>query len=362
MDEKQPLISIIMPVYNAELYIEAAISAIVAQTFTDWELILVNDASGDRSGSICDDWSSKDERIKVRHLISNRGAGAARNIGIDMSCGRYITFVDSDDTIDKELYEIATQYISTDEAGKNIPDMVLWGLTEEYYDEKGNHTGSNVLSLEDAVYDTPEQVRRKVIRLEDKTLFGYQWNHLYRSDIIKDNNIRFESVVLYEDYFFNLKVIEHVNTMRVCSCSGYHYSKRGTGNITSRFIPEYYILSRRRVESMYNAYRDWKMYTPEVKNSCGQRLVRYIMSALIRNCAPSSDMSHIDRRRWVKKLYKDKLYKMVSKHCYIEQVPLRMLRGLINRHCTSLILIMGRMLYMVKEGLPGLFAKKKQIH
>lgn len=379
MDCNQPLISIIMPVYNAELYIEAAIESIVAQTFTDWELILIDDASKDKSGRICDTWANKDSRIRVKHLSSNKGAGAARNIGIELAKGKYITFMDSDDTIAKDLYESVTSGIamdtilyskedtkrhSTNKVEQIITDtdMVVWGLTEEYYDEAGKHTGSNVLKLENQVLNTTETVRRKVIRLEDKTLFGYLWNHLYRADIIKDNNIQFENVILYEDYFFNLKFIEYVSTMIVSSHSGYHYYKRGNQSVTNRFVPEYFRLSRRRVQSMYETYREWQMYTPEVKNSCGQRFVRYILSTLVRNCDSASGMSKRDRRRWVKRLYKDNLYNAVAKHCYIEQIPLRMLRGLINRHCTTLILMMGRTLYLVKEGLPGLFAKKKQIH
>ncbi|MBE5943568.1 MAG: glycosyltransferase [Lachnospiraceae bacterium] len=379
METTQPLISIIMPIYNAELYIDAAINSVIQQTFKDWELILVDDASKDNSYNICKEWAEKDSRITVRHLSTNKGAGNARNVGMDLSKGRYITFMDADDTLDKGLYESVTSGINQETVlySKQDPkkhktkkeerivtdtDMVVWGVTEEYYNHKGKHTGSNILSLEDAVYNTPEMVRRKVIRLEDRTLFGYQWNHLYKREIIKDNNIRFEKVTLYEDYFFNLKVIEHINTMIVSSNCGYHYYKRENQSLTNTYVPEYYKLSRRRVESMYETYKRWQMYTPEVKNSCGQRLVRYTLSALVRNCSPKSNMSHKDRRKWVKRLYKDNLYRAVAKHCYIEQIPLRILRGLINRHCTGLILTMGRFVYIVKEGKPDIFAKKRQIH
>lgn len=100
-----PLISIIIPVYNAEKYINRCIDSILAQTFTDFELILINDGSTDRSGIICDEYSTIDKRIKVIHK-ENGGPADARNIGIDISVGKYIGFVDSDDYIAPNMYEL----------------------------------------------------------------------------------------------------------------------------------------------------------------------------------------------------------------------------------------------------------------
>lgn len=100
-----PEISVIVPVYNTEKYLDRCIRSIIDQTFSDFELILVDDGSKDNSGFICDEWEKKDSRIKVIHQ-KNAGAGAARNAGLSVAEGKYIGFIDSDDWIEPEMYQV----------------------------------------------------------------------------------------------------------------------------------------------------------------------------------------------------------------------------------------------------------------
>ena len=99
------LLSIVMPVYNAENYIDKAVESVLSQSYRSIELILVNDCSTDGSGKKCEAWADRDERVRVFHLDENSGAGRARNFGIEKATGTYLTFVDSDDEIDRNLYE-----------------------------------------------------------------------------------------------------------------------------------------------------------------------------------------------------------------------------------------------------------------
>ena len=98
------LISIIIPVYNSEQYLDRCINSVLDQTHEDLELILVNDGSTDKSGEICDSFALNDERIKVIHK-KNGGPSEARNVGLDMAVGQYIGFVDSDDYVAEDMYE-----------------------------------------------------------------------------------------------------------------------------------------------------------------------------------------------------------------------------------------------------------------
>ena len=104
-----PFLSIIMPVYNAEKYLEDSITSILDQTMQDFELILINDCSTDNSRRLCEKYVQQDSRVVMIHLEKNGGAGNARNIGIQKAKGKYITFMDSDDVIERNLYEIAHQ-------------------------------------------------------------------------------------------------------------------------------------------------------------------------------------------------------------------------------------------------------------
>ena len=100
-----PIINIIVPVYNTETYLRRCVDSILAQTFSDYELILVDDGSTDQSGVICDEYSQKDNRVRVIHQ-TNQGVSAARNIGVDCSIGEYLTFVDSDDWVAERFLEV----------------------------------------------------------------------------------------------------------------------------------------------------------------------------------------------------------------------------------------------------------------
>ena len=117
-----PKVSIIVPVYNVEKYICRCLDSVVSQTFTDWECILVDDGSLDNSGKVCDEYAERDRRFKVIHR-KNSGVSAARNMGLDMAEGEWISFVDSDDWIEKETYKIAIE-----NAIKEKSDVVCYGM------------------------------------------------------------------------------------------------------------------------------------------------------------------------------------------------------------------------------------------
>lgn len=342
MSEK-PFLSIIMPVYNAEQYLKESISSILNQQMQDFELILVNDCSTDNSGKMCDDFAEEDERIVAIHLEKNGGAGNARNVGICNSKGEYITFVDSDDFIEKDIYELARQTIE-----KKMLDMVVWGITEEYYDKMGKCYCKNRLYLEDQVCAEIEEIKDLIIQMEEKTLFGYQWNRLYRAEIIKKNNIQFEKVVLYEDYFFNLKVVRCISNMAILSNCGYHYMKRTNGSITTRFVPEYFELSTRRIETMYQLYCDWNYCNANVKNILGQRYLRYILAAITKSFDHQSGFDKTKRKELIREIVTSNIYKEVSKHCNVKGI-LNVLRKALNNQNEFLCLQMGRIVWIMRE-------------
>lgn len=133
-----PELSIIVPVYKVEKYLPRCIDSILAQTFGDFELILIDDGSPDGCGRICDEYARKDKRIVVIHQ-KNMGVSAARNAGLDIARGRYIGFVDSDDWIEPQMYEVMMDAIR-----ENGADMAVCGV--RYADEDGKFTRADRLS------------------------------------------------------------------------------------------------------------------------------------------------------------------------------------------------------------------------
>ena len=350
--EKTPFLSIIMPMYNAENYIEDAIKSIQNQKFEDFELIIVNDKSTDNSKEICEQIKEKDARIKIITVEKNGGAGNARNIGIQLAIGTYITFMDADDIIDFDLYYNAYQKIVQYDV-----DEVVWGMTEEYYDQNGQCYLLNKLNLPETICVDSKQVRDMVIILEEKTLFGYQCNRFYRADIIKKNNIKFEKVILYEDYFFNLEVIKHVKSMAVIEDVGYHYMKRPNDSITTRYVPEYFDLSKRRIGSLYQLYCFWNQDSTKVRNILGERYLRYILAGLMKSYDKKSKLVLKQRKQWLINVTEEKLYLDIVENCKTNQTALRMFLFMLQKKWWLGALLLGWGVWVIKEKLPIVFNK-----
>lgn len=353
---KEPFLSVVMPVYRAQEYLEESIRSVLSQTFGDLELILVDDCSPDGSGTVCDDAARRDERVRVLHLPENRGAGRARNAGIEAARGQYLAFMDADDTMDPDIYEKAYQALK---GGSR--DMAVWGVTEEYFDRAGELAYTNVITLPDADCDTRQKVQDTVILLEEKILFGYQWNHFYRMELVRDHRIRFEESVIYEDYFFNLEIAKHIRSMAVLSAPGYHYKKRMNDSITTKFIPDYFALAVRRISSMTELYRGWGALDGQAREILGNMYLRYILSGLMRNCDPRAKMNGRQRKNWVRELTASRLYLETAAVCNPKQMPLRILQSFLNHGNTASVLAMGRAVYLVKEKAPLLFGKSRKI-
>ena len=158
-----PKISVIMPVYNVEKYLSRAIESILKQSFTDFEFLIVDDGSPDCCGRICDEYASRDTRIKVIHK-ENGGAPSARNVAMEQASGQYLYFLDSDDWAEPEmlgdLYELAE---------KTGSEMVVAGYYIDTYYEENKYITLDVVEPE-CVYPTKEDFRREAYRLFDHNM------------------------------------------------------------------------------------------------------------------------------------------------------------------------------------------------
>ena len=216
-------ISVIVPVYNVEKYVSKCIDSIINQTYKNLEIILIDDGSSDSSGKICDDYSIKDPRIKVKH-IKNNGVSNARNLGIKLANGDYITFVDSDDYIELNMYERLISIIDND----RIPDIITSGFYYEtaegivFSKSKKGITKFDVLNNEEAFNEV--FIGR----------FGaYIWNKLFRKKLLLSNKIFFrDDIFSSEDLLFVCQSISYSNIIYHYNNDFYHYIKR-KGSVTN---------------------------------------------------------------------------------------------------------------------------------
>ena len=202
-----PLISIIVPVYNVEDYLRQCLDSIIAQTYTEWEAILVDDGSTDRSGEICDEYAKKDSRCKVYHL-SNGGVSRARNYGIKQACTDWFTFMDSDDWIEPSLFEVLADKLST-----NNVDCVKWGFHRDYtYGQKTVVLPKEVVTVEGA----------ESYRISERRYDAYVWNTLYKRELI--GNIQFDvSINWCEDHIFTTEYFVKCKSILWLDKALYHH-------------------------------------------------------------------------------------------------------------------------------------------
>lgn len=168
-----PLISIIVPVYNVEKYIDCCISSIINQTYTNFELILIDDGSPDNCPSICDNWEKKDNRIKVLHK-KNGGLSDARNYGVKYAKGEYITFIDSDDYVNSKYLEKLYNIIKTCNA-----DIAC--AKHKYFSENDNLINQDILTDNTIVSDYKESCKELFTTQKISTM---AWGKLYAKNIV----------------------------------------------------------------------------------------------------------------------------------------------------------------------------------
>ena len=216
-----PLVSVVVPVYNVEKYLDRCVQSVVNQTYENLEIILVDDGSTDKSAPMCDNWAKADSRIKVVHK-KNSGLGMARNTGLESACGKYIFFFDSDDYVNVETVE---KCVAT--AEKNNSEVVIYGLCDVYDDGK--------ISEKEIVTDKTVFVGDEVKNEVLPGMFTYSMGFgisscgkMYSLKKIKELSLKFKSEkeIVSEDAYFILELFPHINNVSVIKESLYYYYKR----------------------------------------------------------------------------------------------------------------------------------------
>lgn len=229
----QPKVSIIVPVYNVEKFLERCVISLQNQTVRDIEIILVDDSSTDSSLQICNRLAKEDSRIKVIHKV-NEGAGKARNAALSIATGEYIGFVDSDDYVEPDMYRTLLE-----KAEEYNSDLVMSGVIfvdGNMFSEKGECI-RKVYFDKDTHFETQEDLKKLRMGIvgalpedTDDSKYGMSiWKNLFRYEIIKDNNIVFQSEreMLSEDALFMIDYISHINKATGIGEAFYNYCRNG---------------------------------------------------------------------------------------------------------------------------------------
>ncbi len=222
MEEKLPLISVIIPVYNVEKYLKKCLDSVMCQTYSNLEVILIDDGSTDQSGYICDLYHQQDSRFVVIHQ-QNKGLSGARNAGLDYAHGQWIGFIDSDDYIAKNMYEVLYQTsikYNADVCACGSLDVDLYG------NRVGDRAFTNKITVMDSDKVIESLVNKNVVRFE-------VWNKLWKKESI--GKTRFKLGQVSEDIFFTLEIFSRIHTYVGVDFLGHYYLCSREGNTNSSF-------------------------------------------------------------------------------------------------------------------------------
>ncbi|WP_315452100.1 glycosyltransferase family 2 protein [uncultured Selenomonas sp.] len=343
-----PFFSIIMPVYNAEKYLAAAIESVLVQTCQDFELILVEDHSTDGSCSICQQYAEKYDNIVLCRTEFNKGVANARNLGVKAARGVYVTFVDSDDSVEMLLLQTIKDKI--DEHASMRIDIIKYSIVEEYYDNVMRHIGSKEIVLQEKLFAGEKAVREHILPLWHATVFGYLCTAFYRRETLNVNQWEFDAnLIIGEDVAMNLEAYMKACTLLCLSYIGYHYNRRMQGSLSSSVAPKmFYENYMPLLHNLFERYNGWNMFNE-------QSLVLFFLLYIKAVYQTVSRCMEIDDRRLAVELmnrhiFEDKLFYKFMK-MPLRQMPLKaQLMGLFLKHKQENIIIgMCRIINFVKK-------------
>lgn len=242
------MVSVIIPVYNVETYLRECVESVLAQTYTNFELLLIDDGSKDSSPAICDEFAQMDSRVVVIHK-GNEGPSATRNRGLQEARGEYIVFVDSDDLVDSQMLEkmerVMTRYQT---------DLCISGFLrfKDDWKQKVRISPYSLMILQS------QQELASVYTKAKTNMFGVSiWAKMYRTEIIRENDIHFlEHIDYEEDCCFNLDYFRHVNTVSVLRDYFYYYRQmdqslsKGYRKNSFKFLVNGYCRRKEYLESL----------------------------------------------------------------------------------------------------------------
>ncbi len=240
-------VSVIVPIYNVEQYLDTCIKSIVEQTYRNMEILLIDDGSKDLSPDICNQWEKRDSRIRVFQR-QNSGVSEARNFGIKNSTGEYLTFVDADDWIESDTVEHALSI-----ALQNASDIVFWpyiretsstGQTVHFFPESKVFEGKEIQDI--LVRKLFGPYGKGVNRPEQMDYCSTVWGKLYRASLIIDNSLAFvdyRKIGMFEDGLFNISAFSKAHRITYLDKNLSHYRRVNTGQLTSTYRPDFYCQS-----------------------------------------------------------------------------------------------------------------------
>lgn len=254
------MLSVIVPVYNPGVLLKSCVDSILAQSYRDIEIILVDDGSSDGSEILCDQYQEEHHNVKTVHL-KNGGVSNARNKGISLASGEFITFVDSDDWLEKDTFEAAINRMKQDNSSCAIYAMQIDRMYEDRIESKNLSLGRDVVA-------ETRYIAENFVELFYADYLSSSCTKIFKRSIIIENHIQFDSsLVMYEDFSFVLNYLMCSQNVSIMSKTCYHYRMDATINAVSKRRTKNLLLNLDKVVDMiYLFFRRFNVQEGDLEN------------------------------------------------------------------------------------------------
>lgn len=309
------MVSIIVPAYNCIKSLEYCVGSIRQQTYTNFELILVDDGSTDSSGKLCDRFAAEDDRIRVIHK-PNGGVSSARNAGINAVTGEYITFCDSDDYLEPDYLETLVQ------AAEANPDCGhIWCCFQTVTGYQKENAAPNYTYAKSLLRYTLQEY----MSLHEMWLDAEPWNKLYRTDIVQTAKVRFpEDLSLGEDWLFNLAYIDASANEKIVVVTEplYNYIRGNDESLDSKYRKDLLDIYRRLNDTCLSYLRKWKLPAEQIEIFYNSRF--YLYEKVLRNTMRAPDKTKREKIKWNSTFMQSDEFKesLQARKCFIHPLYL----------------------------------------
>lgn len=348
---KKPIkLSVIIPIYNCDKYISRLIDSILRQDYDNYEIILMNDGSTDETKEILD--KIKNEKFTIVHK-NNTGVSDTRNQALKMITGDLITFIDSDDYISDNYFSTIMQIYNEN----NEPDLINFGFYSEVEDEKFKVLSSDEIKYKNVYYKNKEELNKDLVELWDNTMLYNIWNKVYKTKIIKDNNLTFIKENWGEDVIFNKEYLMLTNTMYNSEYCFYHYIRERKNALTKKFKSNFFEI-RKKEFFEYNEYFQ-KLDIPKNKYyefSC-RRFIERVLGCF--ENIYNSDMSFKEKYKMFKKIMNDTTVNEALKNAKLKSKKVKILVLPIKMKLVLIEMILIKIIHYIKNKNPEIFNKLK---
>lgn len=297
--EEKIAVSVIVPAYNAGNVLGDCLESLLKQKLKELEIIIINDGSKDLTGEIARGFAKKDPRIRIIDKQQNEGLSAGRNSGMEIARGEYIGFVDADDWVEEDYFEV----MYAEGAGT---DLIVTGYQHDTMDEERKELYiSRKVSMSARHSSMKKEIVSIAADVDTAKMFAYTWNKLYKRTIIEENNLQFSQQVLIEDFIFNTLYWDKIQSVCITEGTGYHYVKASKEALTQKFLPDFVEIMDKRFDYMKKLMVQNEVYHKGEREKLANVYIKHALAGVARNCSPEGHYSFGEQYRKVKSMFRN---------------------------------------------------------